>query len=271
MIRQQAIPLIENAIATGVWRKYMSPPMWEYPVNFPDTLLEMFADAMPDFMDRMQVLASRVKNAVDNCPIELIHVPTSPNALMGQIEFIVSEPVKVTIGIVFYKGEIWVQEKEFFPFEDEPESNETGASDSTGRTNIASQIHFYDVENTIPDKGWLHYTSRVRGWEGVDVRVADVVRSLEDISFETVGVIGDTMPTNRWSPQIIRLLAEEAVRVSKCGPTWLDRIMTRSPLRDNESWRSEEKAKYLEQRRQRRKKFENGTLVFVKPNAKPTH
>jgi hypothetical protein len=133
---------------------------------------------------------------------------------------------------------------------------------------IASQIHFYDVEHTIPDKGWLHYTSRVPGWEGVDARVADVVRSLVDVSPDTVGFLPDKVPTDRPTPQIARLLAEEAVCISQFGPTWLDRIMTRSPMRDHDLWRSEHKAIYMEQRRQRRKKFESGKLPFVDPNAK---
>lgn len=135
---------------------------------------------------------------------------------------------------------------------------------------IALQIHYYDVEHTIPDKGWLHYTSRVPGWEGVDARVADVVRSVADVSPDTVGFLPDQVPTDRPSPRIVRLLVEEAVRVSQFGPTWLDRIMTRSPIRDHDLWRSEHKAIYMEQRRQRRKKFESGTLDCVLPNAKQT-
>ncbi len=54
--------------------------------------------------------------------------------------------------------------------------------------------------------------------------------------------------------------------MSLFAPTWLDRIMTRSPLRDHDLWRSRDKARYLEQRRQRRRKFKDGTLVFMKPN-----
>jgi hypothetical protein len=130
----------------------------------------------------------------------------------------------------------------------------------------AEQIHSYDVEPRVPDKGWVHYTSRVPGWEGVDARVADVVRSLEDVSSQTVGFIPDRVPPGLPSPRTRLLLAKEAVRVSLFAPTWLDRIMTRSPLRDHDLWRREEKARYLEQRRQRRKNFTEGTLVFAEPN-----
>lgn len=131
---------------------------------------------------------------------------------------------------------------------------------------VAAQIHFYDVEPDLPDKGWIHYTSRVPGWEGVDARIADVVRSAEDVNPDTIGYIPDQVPTNQPPPQTVRLLIEEAVRVSLFGPTWLDRILTRSPFRDHDLWRSREKARYTEQRRQRRKKFKDGTLVIVAPN-----
>jgi hypothetical protein len=131
----------------------------------------------------------------------------------------------------------------------------------------AEQIHYYDVEEAVPDKGWAHYTSRVPGWEGVDCRVADVVRGVEDVTFDTVGFINppsvDGQPPD---PLTSRRLAEEAVRISRFAPTWLDRIMTRSPLRDHKRWQREGKRQYLAQRKQRRQKFLNGTLVFVKPN-----
>jgi hypothetical protein len=116
MIRKAAIPLIEKAITNGAWRKYMNPLLWQYPVNFPDTLLEMFKDAIPDLMDRMQALAKMTKDHVDNSQLELIQVPTSPNALMGQLEIILTTPIKVSPCVVFYQGEFWVQAQEFFPF-----------------------------------------------------------------------------------------------------------------------------------------------------------
>lgn len=131
----------------------------------------------------------------------------------------------------------------------------------------AEQIHFYDVEETVPDKGWVHYTSRVPGWEGVDARVADVVRSFEDLSAITVGFLN--APTASASPHTERLLGEEAVRISRFAPTWLDRIMTRSPLRDHDLWRSKLKDEYHKQRQERRKKFLVGTLTFPTPNIPP--
>jgi hypothetical protein len=131
----------------------------------------------------------------------------------------------------------------------------------------AEQIRYYDGEETAPDLGWVHYTSRVPGWEGVDCRVAEVVRGVEDVTSDTVGFINaplvDGQPPG---PLTLRRLAEEAVRVSRFAPTWLDRIMTRSPLRDPERWQREGKRQYLAQREQRRQKFQNGTLVFDKPN-----
>jgi hypothetical protein len=130
----------------------------------------------------------------------------------------------------------------------------------------AEQIHFYDVESSDPDKGWVHYTSRVPGWEGIDARVADVVRSLGDVNSQTVGFIPDRVPPGLPSARTRLLLAEVAVCVSLFAPTWLDLIMTRSPLRDDELWQHEGKARYLEQRRQRCKKFTEGTLVFATPN-----
>lgn len=132
-------------------------------------------------------------------------------------------------------------------------------------SSVASQIHFYDVEANVPDKGWIHYVSQVPGWEGVDARVSDVVRSPEDVSAQTVGF--KSVPTNCPSPEIVRQLRAEAVRVSLFGPTWIERIMTNSPLRDHDAWESTEKTKYLEQRRERRKKFKEGKLVFPEPNA----
>jgi hypothetical protein len=43
--------------------------------------------------------------------------------------------------------------------------------------------------------------------------------------------------------------------------------MTNSPLRDHDAWEATEKAKFLKQRDQRRKKFKEGKLVFPEPNA----
>ncbi len=131
----------------------------------------------------------------------------------------------------------------------------------------ADQIHFYDVEEAVPNKGWVHYTSRVPGWEGVDARVADVVRSEEDLSETTVGFLN--APTASPTPEIVRLLGEEAVRISRFAPTWLDRIMTNSPLRDHELWRNQLKDTYFKHRQERRARFLAGTLVFSKPNLPP--
>lgn len=128
----------------------------------------------------------------------------------------------------------------------------------------AAQIHYYDVEETAPDKGWVHYTSQVPGWEGVDCRVADVVRGTEDVTSNTVGFIH--APTSRPDSLTLRRLAQEAVRISRFAPTWLDRIMTRSPFRDPEQWQQHWKEQYLAERKQRRQKFVDGTLVFVEPN-----
>jgi hypothetical protein len=131
----------------------------------------------------------------------------------------------------------------------------------------AGQIHFYEVEETVPEKGWVHYTSRVPGWEGVDARVADVVRSEEDLSGMTIGFLN--APTGSPTPETVRLLGEEAVRISRFAPTWLDRIMTRSPFRDHDLWRARLKATYLKHRRERRARFLAGTLVFPNPNSPP--
>jgi hypothetical protein len=124
------------------------------------------------------------------------------------------------------------------------------------------------VEEAEPDKGWVHYTSRVVGWEGVDCRVADVVRDLGDVNQQTVGFLNPPPVTfNRPpDPDVVDLLAVEAVQVSRFAPEWLDRIMTRSQFRDADLWRSEGKNCYLQQRRQRREKFLKGTLVFTNPN-----
>jgi hypothetical protein len=132
----------------------------------------------------------------------------------------------------------------------------------------AVRIHFYDVEQAVPDKGWVHYTSRVPGWEGVDCRVADVVRDLDDVNQETVGFLNPPPVTfNRPpDPTTVRQLAVEAVQVSRFAPEWLDRIMTRSPFRDADQWRNDGKKLYLQQRRQRREKFLDGKLVFANPN-----
>jgi hypothetical protein len=94
-----------------------------------------------------------------------------------------------------------------------------------------------------------------------------VVRCPEDLSGHTVGFMPNQVPTPRPSPEIVRQLGAEAVRVSLFGPTWLERIMTNSPLRDHDAWESTEKAKYIEQRNQRRKKFKEGNLAFLEPNS----
>lgn len=134
--------------------------------------------------------------------------------------------------------------------------------------NTAEQIHFYDVEEAEPDKGWVHYTSRVPGWEGVDCRVADVVRGLKDVNEQTVGFLNPPpVILNRPpDPNVVQQLALEAVRVSRFAPEWLDRIMTRSVFRDADQWRNEGKKRYLHQRRQRREEFLEGNPVFANPN-----
>lgn len=130
----------------------------------------------------------------------------------------------------------------------------------------AQQIHYYDVEEAEPAKGWVHYTSRVTGWEGVECRVADVVRDLDDVDSQTVGFHNAPNYNRDPGPMVARQLADEAVRVSRFAPEWLDRIMTRSPLRDADQWRNEAKKQYLKHRRQRRDQFLYGTLMFVNPN-----
>jgi hypothetical protein len=132
------------------------------------------------------------------------------------------------------------------------------------KVRVADQIHFYDVEPEVPDKGWVHYTSAVPGWEGVDCRVADVVRDIRDCNPQTVGFVN--APTSWPDAVTVRLLGEEAVRISRFAPTWLDRIMTTSPLRDAANWRSDGKARYTARRKERRRKFEEGVLMFDKPN-----
>lgn len=84
-----------------------------------------------------------------------------------------------------------------------------------------SQIHFYDVEESVPDNGWVHYTSRVPGFEGIDGRVADVVRTVEDVSSATVGFVGAPH-----RPDLGPQLAQEAVRISLAAPKFFGRIMT---------------------------------------------
>lgn len=131
----------------------------------------------------------------------------------------------------------------------------------------AEQIHYYDVEETDPDKGWVHYTSRVPGWIGVDCRVADMVRDQGDVNQQTVGFMNPPITAGERPDAVtIRQLAAEAVRISRFAPEWLDRIQTRSSIRDHDLWRNEGKALYLAQRKERRSKFLKGTLVFVMPN-----
>jgi hypothetical protein len=97
--------------------------------------------------------------------------------------------------------------------------------------------------------------------------VADVVRGVEDVTCDTVGFVNAPIVDGQPPDSLTRRrLAEEAVRISRFALTWLDCIMTSSPLRDHERWQREGKPQYLAQRKQRRQKFQNGTLVFVKPN-----
>lgn len=84
-------------------------------------------------------------------------------------------------------------------------------------------IHFYDVQPDDPDKGWVCYTSRVPGWEGIECRVADVVRDYRDLSAANMGF---QKPPHRPNWMEKAMLGEEAVKVSRAAPVFLDRIMT---------------------------------------------
>jgi len=116
MIRKEAIPLIESAISSGVWRNYRNPTVAKYAFNFPDSLLEHFAEKFPDVMDRMQFAARMAWEYVENCPVELIKVPTHATADMGQVEIILQHFPKVRPCVVFYKGAFFIREEPFFPF-----------------------------------------------------------------------------------------------------------------------------------------------------------
>ncbi len=265
MTRRESIPLIEEAITTDVWRKYWNPALWPFAVNIPDTLSEVFSDAVPDFMDRMQFVAWLVKKFVEGGPVELIDAPTAPGAEMGQVEIHLTRPATVSPCVIFYKGEFWVREKEFFPFGGPAACDTTDAAPPDGG-GIAGQIHYYDVDPAAPGTGWIHYRSRVPGWEDVEARVADVVRRITDVSADTLGFLPGTVPPGRPTPPVIRQLAEEAVRVSLSGPTWLQRIM----MRDRGRWRARDRALYRKQRRRRRQQFEGGTPAFENPSVKQT-
>ncbi len=109
----------------------------------------------------------------------------------------------------------------------------------------ARQISYYDHPN-----GWIYYASLVS--PGTDCRVSDVVRGLADVNRNTLGVTG-APPTG--DPLA---MAAEAAAVSRVAPTWLDRIMTRSPLRDHDAWRRDGRREYLARRNVRRHNFVAG-------------
>jgi hypothetical protein len=97
-------------------------------------------------------------------------------------------------------------------------------------------IHFYNSD------GFVHYVSEVL--QGADCRVADVVRSLEDITRGTVGLLPESVEPGEFrriqSPGPHQIpFAEEAVRVALALPTWLNNIWMNSPLRDSSIWTGE--------------------------------
>jgi hypothetical protein len=113
------------------------------------------------------------------------------------------------------------------------------------------QIHYYNVSGSEngADDAWVHYTSRVPGYIGTDMRVADVVGSINDVSDLTMGIMRTGpggKPTPPFSSRLQKqAIAEEAVRVAAAADEWLNRIMTGSPLRDGAAWRLERREQYL--------------------------
>jgi hypothetical protein len=94
-------------------------------------------------------------------------------------------------------------------------------------------IHFYNSD------GFVHYVSEVVG--RADCRVADVVRSLADITMESVGVLPSSVDPTLLERILVPgrdqdRFVEEAVRVSLALPTWLNNIWMNSPLRDSAIW-----------------------------------
>ena len=101
-------------------------------------------------------------------------------------------------------------------------------------------IHFYNKD------GFVHYTSSVVPGlrEPPDCRVADVVRSLDDVCDRTVGILPSTVAPETlrevMSPTAMNLaFVEEAIRVALALPTWINNIWMNSPMRDSAIWTGE--------------------------------
>ncbi len=120
MKRREAIPLIEHEIATAMWRNYRNPHLSRFAFNIRESVMDRFVDAIPDFMDRMQAVASTTKRFVEGSSVELVRAPTHSEAQMGQIEVLLNKRVRCALSIVFHKSEFWISDKEFFPY---PDSN----------------------------------------------------------------------------------------------------------------------------------------------------
>ncbi len=117
MKRRYAVPMIRAALKNGVWRLYLNPLSWGYGVNMQDELLEkLFGDQDLDFMDRQALAFNLVKKVVNSSQIRFVNVPTAPDSKMGQIEYHLLKPRRMSLCIVYLDGEFWVKEGEFFPF-----------------------------------------------------------------------------------------------------------------------------------------------------------
>lgn len=122
------------------------------------------------------------------------------------------------------------------------------------------RIHYYDVDEN-GNGGFIHYVSDVV--PGLECRVLDAVRN--DIDLMTLAQLGG-IPGDVWgfvpgtgdrqmSMNDLEEIIAEAVKMSNKGVKFMDAIMTRSPFRDAEKWEREGRAKFMEHRAQRRKRF----------------
>jgi hypothetical protein len=115
MNRREAIPLIEEAIKATTWRTYLNPHQ-KFACNIADAVMDKFARAIPDFLDRMGAISYRAAETAEESPIELVNVPVHASARMGQIEWLVRRPVRCALHIIFYRGAFWILDREWFPY-----------------------------------------------------------------------------------------------------------------------------------------------------------
>lgn len=119
---------------------------------------------------------------------------------------------------------------------------------------MTPNIHFYDVET-----GYIHYVSEII--PGMECRVYDSVRSANDAHIclaeaiqwvpELNGVDYNAKVVAAQSVEKMALL-EEAIRVSRNAFLFMERIMTRSPVRDTKAWQEEGKSRFQKKRKERR-------------------